>query len=197
MQQQCLQNSLAGVDILCQAKSGMGKTAVFVLTILNRLVKTDPECSALIISHTRELAIQIKDEFQRFSTNLEGINTMVIYGGENIQDQITQLKEKKPKIIVGTPGRILALIKKGMLPAANVSIFVLDECDKILQQLGKFLITKNINLDMRGDVQFIFKATPQKKQVMFFSATMPKDIREVARKFMNKVRIIPIFQLLP
>ena len=60
VQQQCLQNSLAGVDILCQAKSGMGKTAVFVLTILNRLVKTDPECSALIISHTRELAIQIK-----------------------------------------------------------------------------------------------------------------------------------------
>lgn len=139
VQQQCLQNSLAGVDILCQAKSGMGKTAVFVLTILNRLVKTDPECSALIISHTRELAIQIKDEFQRFSTNLEGINTMVIYGGERIDDQIAQLKEKKPKIIVGTPGRVLALIKKGILPAANVSIFVLDECDKILQQLGTSL----------------------------------------------------------
>lgn len=136
MQQQCLVNSLAGVDILCQAKSGMGKTAVFVLTILNRLQSTDPECSALVISHTRELAIQINDEFNRFSTNLEGINSLAIYGGDKIDDQITALKEKKPKIIVGTPGRLLSLIRKGHLPTANTSIFVLDECDKILQQLG-------------------------------------------------------------
>ena len=110
----------------------MGKTAVFVLTILNRLVKTDPECSALIISHTRELAIQIKDEFQRFSTNLEGINTMVIYGGENIQDQITQLKEKKPKIIVGTPGRIKDLIARKTLKTDFLKIVVLDEADEML-----------------------------------------------------------------
>lgn len=114
----------------------MGKTAVFVLTILNKIKKTDPECSALIISHTRELALQINDEFKRFSTNLEGIHSIALYGGEKIDEQIAQLKEKKPKIVVGTPGRLLSLIRKGHLPAANTNIFVLDECDKILQQLG-------------------------------------------------------------
>ena len=115
----------------------MGKTAVFVLTILNRLQKEDKECSALVISHTRELAIQIKEEFNRFSINMEDINTIALYGGEKIDEQIAALKEKKPKIIVGTPGRVLALIRKGHLPSANTSIFVLDEFDKILSQLGK------------------------------------------------------------
>jgi len=115
----------------------MGKTAVFVLTILNRLSKTDPECSALVISHTRELAIQINDEFNRFMTNMEGINSIAIYGGEKLDDQVAQIKEKKPKIVVGTPGRLLSLIRKGHLQTSNTSIFVLDECDKILQQLGK------------------------------------------------------------
>lgn len=139
VQQQCLQHSLSGVDVLCQAKSGMGKTAVFVLTILNRLQASDKECAALIISHTRELAIQINNEFTRFSTNLDGISSMAIYGGDSIDDQIRNLKEKKPKIIVGTPGRILSLIRKGHLATQNTNIFVLDECDKILQQLGKTL----------------------------------------------------------
>jgi ATP-dependent RNA helicase UAP56/SUB2 len=115
----------------------MGKTAVFVLTILNRLQKEDKECSALVISHTRELAIQIKEEFNRFSINMDDINTIALYGGEKIDEQINALKEKKPKIIVGTPGRILALIRKGHLASANTSIFVLDEFDKILSQLGK------------------------------------------------------------
>lgn len=177
VQQQCLQHSLVGVDILCQAKAGMGKTAVFVLTILNRLKKEDKECSALIITHARELAIQISDEFKRFSGNLEDINTVAIYGGEKIEIQIEKLNDKKPKIIVGTPGRLLSLVKKGILKTSNVNIFVLDECDKMLNEL-----------DMRSDIQAIFKTTPHKKQVMMFSATMPNEVREIGRKFMNKVR---------
>lgn len=177
VQQQCLQNSLAGVDILCQAKAGMGKTAVFVLTILNRIKKEDKECSAIVLAHTRELAIQICDEFKRFSGNLEDVNTVAVYGGEKNDVQINLINDKKPKIIVGTPGRVLAFIKKGIIKSANASIFVLDECDKILKEL-----------DMRADTQAIFKSTPHKKQVMFFSATMPKEISEISRKFMNKVR---------
>jgi ATP-dependent RNA helicase UAP56/SUB2 len=176
VQQQCLQHSLAGVDILCQAKAGMGKTAVFVLTILNRIKTDDKECSALIIAHTRELAIQICDEFKRFSGNLEGINTVAVYGGASAEAQQDQINEKKPKIIVGTPGRVVQFIKKGIIKSSNASIFVLDECDKMLKEL-----------DMRKDVQFIFKSTPHKKQVIFCSATLPDDIRELCRKFMNKV----------
>lgn len=176
-----MQNSLAGVDIICQAQSGMGKTAVFVLTILNRLQSTDPCFSVIVLCHTRELTIQINNEFKRFSTNMDGISSMPIYGGENLDDQIKKIKEINPKIIVGTPGRTLALIKKGIITTSNVSMFVLDECDKCLQQL-----------DMRGDIQQIYKSTPHKKQVLFFSATMPKDIRELAKKFMNKVCFNPI-----
>lgn len=177
VQQQCLQHSLAGVDILCQAKAGMGKTAVFVLTILNRIKKEDKECSALVLAHTRELAIQIRDEFIRFSGNLEGINTVAVYGGDRPENQIELINEKKPKIIVGTPGRVVQFVKKDIIKASNVNIFVLDECDKMLKEL-----------DMRKDVQFIFKSTPHKKQVLFCSATLPDDIRDISRKFMNKVR---------
>jgi ATP-dependent RNA helicase UAP56/SUB2 len=176
VQQQCLPHSLLGLDILCQAKAGMGKTAVFVLTVLNRLgeIAEPNEVNCLVLAHTRELAFQIAKEFDRFATNLS-YKTQVIIGGENTNDQIEKLKNDKPQIVVGTPGRLLALIKKGNLDVKNVKIFTIDECDKMLKEL-----------DMRADVQAIFKATPYKKQVMMFSATLPKEIREVCRKFMNK-----------
>jgi len=175
-------NSLLGLDILCQAKSGMGKTAVFVLTVLNKLQPDDKEVSCLVLAHTRELAYQIAKEFERFSKDLP-YKTMVIYGGEPIDEQINKLKTDKPQIVVGTPGRVLALTKKGLLETKNTQTFILDECDKMLKELGNFKLTP----DMRADVQSIFKSTPHKKQVMMFSATLPKDIREVCRKFMNKV----------
>jgi ATP-dependent RNA helicase UAP56/SUB2 len=109
---------------------------------------------------------------------------MVIYGGESIEDQIEKYRADKPPIIVGTPGRILALTRKNVLDWKNNKIFILDECDKMLKELGKLI---NNFLDMRADVQSIFKATPVKKQVMMYSATLPKEIREVCRKFMKKV----------
>lgn len=136
VQQQCLPHSLMGLDILCQAKSGMGKTAVFVLTVLNTLGKEPAECSCLVLANTRELAYQIKREFDRFSVNLT-YKTMVIYGGHPIDDQIEELRKDTPPIIVGTPGRTLALIKKGYIKSSNCKIFILDECDKMLKELGK------------------------------------------------------------
>jgi ATP-dependent RNA helicase UAP56/SUB2 len=136
VQQQCLPNSLLGLDILCQAKSGMGKTAVFVLTVLNSLKDNPLEGSCLVLAHTRELAYQINKEFQRFSQGLN-YSTMVIYGGESIDDQIENYRTNKPPIIVGTPGRVLALTRKGILDWKNCSMFILDECDKMLKELGK------------------------------------------------------------
>jgi len=99
----------------------------------------------------------------------------VIYGGEPVDGQIKKLNEDKPQIVVGTPGRVLSLAKKGLLNMKNVKFFILDECDKMLKEL-----------DMRADVQSIFKMTPVEKQVMMFSATLPKDIRSVCRKFMKQ-----------
>jgi len=114
----------------------MGKTAVFVLTVLNSLGDNPGVGSCLVLAHTRELAYQIAKEFERFSCNLM-YKTMVIYGGESMEDQIEKLKSDKPPIIVGTPGRILSLTRKNHIDWANNRIFILDECDKMLKELGK------------------------------------------------------------
>jgi ATP-dependent RNA helicase UAP56/SUB2 len=126
------------MDVLCQAKSGMGKTAVFVLATLQQLesdsLPADP--AVVILCHTRELAFQIKNEYARFSKYLPAIKTAVFYGGTSIKANQDALKNDKPHIIVGTPGRILALIKDKSLKMAAVKHFILDECDKMLEALG-------------------------------------------------------------
>lgn len=136
VQQECLPKALIGLDVLTQAKSGMGKTAIFVLSILNRMdAKPDP-LTALIIAHTRELAYQIKNEFVRFSKYMPDIKTEVIYGGESVPEQEKMLKNNPPHILVGTPGRLLNLIRRKSLKMDKIKYFILDECDKGLEQLG-------------------------------------------------------------
>lgn len=125
-----------GSDVLTQAKSGMGKTAIFVLSVLNRM-ETKPEpITTLVMGHTHELAYQIKKEFARFSKYMPDIKTEVVYGGESIFDQEKMLKTAPPHILVATPGRLLALLRKKALKLDKVKFFILDECDKMLQQLG-------------------------------------------------------------
>jgi ATP-dependent RNA helicase UAP56/SUB2 len=129
---------MIGVDILSQAKSGMGKTAVFVLTILHQLPPNPKPVSALVLCHTRELAYQIKKDFARFSKHLPEIRTEVIYGGAPIGDQVKLLTGlKPPHVVVGTPGRILQLVKRKELDLKDLKFFVLDECDKMLEVTGK------------------------------------------------------------
>ncbi|GAB64999.1 eIF-4A-like DEAD family RNA helicase [Plasmodium cynomolgi strain B] len=211
VQQETIPAAITGTDILCQAKSGMGKTAVFVLSILQQLetndgkdIKEEKEMNnttsnniggdltngngapknkfvrCLGLAHTRELAYQIKNEFDRFSKYLKGVRCEVVYGGIAMSKHIKMFKEESvPHIIIGTPGRILALIREKYLLTEKIQHFVLDECDKCLEKL-----------DMRSDVQKIFISTPLKKQVMFFSATMAKEMRDVCKKFLqNPVEI--------
>ncbi|KAI9106574.1 hypothetical protein K1719_022102 [Acacia pycnantha] len=156
------------------AKSGMGKTAVFVLSTLQQIDPVAGQVSALVLCHTRELAYQICHEFERFSTYLPDLKVAVFYGGVNIKVHKDLLKNECPHIVVGTPGRILALTRDKDLSLKNVRHFILDECDKMLE-----------SLDMRRDVQEIFKMTPHDKQVMMFSATLSKEIRPVCKKFMQ------------
>ena len=127
--------------------------------------------SVLVMCHTRELAFQISKEYERFSKFLANIKVGVFFGGMAIAKDEQILKNNCPHVVVGTPGRILALVKSKKLPLKNLKHFVLDECDKMLEQL-----------DMRRDVQEIFRATPHEKQVMMFSATLSKDIRPVCKK---------------
>ena len=130
---------MLGGDIICQAKSGLGKTAVFVLTTLQQVEPVAGECSVLVMCHTRELAFQIRNEYNRFSKYMPDIKTGVFYGGTPIQKDAEILKNKDthPHIIVGTPGRLNALVRDKHLRLGNVRMFVLDECDKMLDQIGR------------------------------------------------------------
>jgi len=174
VQHECIPQAVLGMDILCQAKSGMGKTAVFVLATLQQIEPVDGQVTVLVMCHTRELAFQISKEYERFSKFVAGIKVGVFFGGLPIAKDEQVLKNNCPHIVVGTPGRILALTKTKKLILKNLKHFILDECDKMLEQL-----------DMRRDVQEIFRATPHEKQVMMFSATLSKDIRPVCKKFMQ------------
>ncbi|EGG22147.1 DEAD/DEAH box helicase [Cavenderia fasciculata] len=174
VQNECIPQAILGHDVICQAKSGMGKTAVFVLSLLQQIDKNPSGVVALVLCHTRELAYQICDEFDRFVKYMPQVKTAVIYGGIPINTQKELLRDKQPNIVIGTPGRVLALATDKSLSLKNVKHFVLDECDSLLEAL-----------DMRKDVQKIFKATPASKQVMMFSATLSESIRSVCKKFMN------------
>jgi len=174
VQHECIPQAVLGMDILGQAKSGMGKTAVFVLATLQQIEPVDGQVSVLVMCHTRELAFQISKEYERFSKFTTGVKVGVFFGGLPIAKDEAVLKSNCPHVVVGTPGRILALVKTKKLVLKHLKHFILDECDKMLEQL-----------DMRRDVQEIFRATPHEKQVMMFSATMSKEIRPVCKKFMQ------------
>ncbi len=124
--------------MLCQAKSGLGKTAVFVLTTLQQVEPVPGECAVLVMCHTRELAYQIKNEYARFAKYMPEVKTAVFYGGTPMQKDIEILsnKDTHPHIIVATPGRMNALVREKKLRLGSVKVFVLDECDKMLDQIG-------------------------------------------------------------
>lgn len=126
-----------GENVICQAKSGMGKTAVFVLSTLQLLQPKDGEVHVLVLAHTRELAFQISKEYSRFCKYLPEVKVGCVYGGIPITEDIEMLKSAPPHIMVGTPGRILALaVKEKKLKLDKLKIFVMDECDKLLEDTG-------------------------------------------------------------
>jgi len=137
----------------------------------------------LVLCHTRELAYQIKHEFDRFAKFFEKVKTAVVYGGTPIVKDKEMLKDNTPHILIGTPGRVLALTRDDDLKLDKLTQFVLDECDKCVDKL-----------DMRKDVQQIFMKTPKKKQVMMFSATFTKETRELCKKFMQEPHEISVDQ---
>jgi len=174
VQHECIPQAILGTDVLCQAKSGMGKTAVFVLACLQQLDSSEKAVKTLVICHTRELAYQIKHEFDRFAKYFTEVKCAVVYGGTPIANDKEMLKDKTPHVLIGTPGRIMGLIREKDLKLDKLSQFVLDECDKCVDKI-----------DMRKDVQTIFMETPKKKQVMMFSATMTTETRALCKKFMQ------------
>jgi len=182
VQQNAIPFAMVGQDMIVQAKSGMGKTAVFVIATLQQ-IEVDTEnatVDTLVLCHARELAYQIHREFERFSKYLPDIKTRVVYGGVNFNEHKKMIEEDTPHILIGTPGRVLHLLNENVLKLDNLKRFILDECDDILEN----------GLNMRRQVQEIFKKTPHEKQVMMFSATISEAARGICRKLSRKAEEI-------
>jgi ATP-dependent RNA helicase DeaD len=175
IQEQAIPVLLKGdIDFIGQAQTGSGKTAAFVLPLLEKLDFKSPTLQAIILAPTRELANQIHEEIQKLSA-FEPIRSMSVYGGTSTGLQIKDLKAKKPQIVVGTPGRVTDLIERGVLKFEHTKFVVLDEADEMLD-MGFF-----------DDVTDIIAKIPEKK-IWMFSATMPGPIANlVAREFNNPV----------
>jgi ATP-dependent RNA helicase DeaD len=159
-------------DLVALAQTGTGKTAAFGLPILQQIDTTRKATQTLILSPTRELALQIANDLENYAKHLTKINIAVVYGGADIKKQINQL-ERGAQIVVGTPGRTLDLIKRKKLKVNEIRWLVLDEADEML------------SMGFKDDLDAILETSPAEKQTLLFSATMPKEIVSIANKYMN------------
>ncbi|WEG12224.1 DEAD/DEAH box helicase [Pullulanibacillus sp. KACC 23026] len=176
IQEKAIPTALTGKDLIGQAQTGTGKTAAFAIPLLEKVDTSQRYVQAIVIAPTRELAIQVSEEINRLAKYM-GISSLPIYGGQSIDRQFKALK-KGPHIITGTPGRLLDHIQRKTLKLDRVSMVVLDEADEML------------DMGFLEDIERILKETPEEKQTMLFSATMPKPIRNLAEKFMNDPELI-------
>lgn len=176
IQDKSIPHALSGRDILGIANTGTGKTAAFLIPIINKIINNKNE-TAIIIAPTRELAIQIDKEFLDFSRNLKIYSTVCV-GGAPISYQIKNLR-RGCNVIVGTPGRLLDLVKRGEIDLSTTRSVVLDEADRML------------DMGFLDDITFLLGKTPDNRQSLFFSATLPKPIENLIEKFsQNPVKIM-------
>ena len=161
---------LEGKDIIGQAQTGTGKTAAFGIPILQMTEPEEKNLQALILCPTRELAIQAANEIRKFGKYIEGIKVLPIYGGQDINKQIRSLRGGV-QIVVGTPGRVMDHMRRHTLKLGNLKTIVLDEADEML------------NMGFREDIETILDAIPEEHQTGLFSATMPKQILNITKKY--------------
>ena len=171
VQQQAIGYLLAGKDVVAQAQTGTGKTLAFLLPILERVNTNESSIQALIITPTRELALQITTEVNKLASKVNA-KVLTVYGGQDVDRQIKKLKGSI-HIVIGTPGRILDHLSRRTLNLSHVQMLVLDEADQML------------HMGFLPDVEEIIKKTPPKRQTMLFSATIPGNIRNLARRYMS------------
>ncbi|MEL6325713.1 MAG: DEAD/DEAH box helicase [Cyanobacteria bacterium J06626_23] len=164
---------LEGRDILGQAQTGTGKTAAYALPLLSQLDLSRTEPQILVLTPTRELAIQVAESMQTYARYLDGFHIAPVYGGQSISTQLRQLR-RGVHAVVGTPGRILDHLGRGTLKLGNLSTVVLDEADEMLR------------MGFIEDVETILEKTPETRQVALFSATMPKAVQRVANRHLHE-----------
>ncbi|MCF6222502.1 MAG: DEAD/DEAH box helicase [Flavobacteriaceae bacterium] len=159
-------------DLKAFAQTGTGKTAAFSLPILEQINTSSNNTQAIILSPTRELAIQIAKNIEEFSKNQKNLHVLAVYGGADIDKQIKGLK-RGAQIVVGTPGRTVDLIKRGRLVLKNIQWLVLDEADEML------------NMGFKDELDKVLEATPNDKQTLLFSATFPREVEAIAKNYMS------------
>jgi len=172
IQAECIPILAKGGNLLGTAQTGTGKTAAFALPLLNNVDCSSKKPQILVLTPTRELAIQVAEAFKSFSKNMKNLNVLPIYGGQSISFQLSALK-RGAQVIVGTPGRTLDHLKKGSLNFNTIKSVVLDEADEMLQ------------MGFIEDVESILSKTPDGCQVALFSATMPPAIQKVADTYLG------------
>ena len=176
IQQEAIPVAMSGKDMIGQAQTGTGKTAAFGLPVLERVDGTDGHVQVLILSPTRELAIQVAEELNKMATYTD-IHALPIYGGQDIGRQFRALR-KNPQIIVATPGRLMDHMDRGSISFDHVKTVVLDEADEML------------NMGFVDDINKILANVPTERQILLFSATMPKAIQTLAETYLTEPTVV-------
>lgn len=179
VQEQAIPVAVAGEDVIVQAQTGTGKTLAFLLPILEKISPAKPDAQALIITPTRELAIQITAEARKLAAAREGLSVLAAYGGQDVERQLRKL-HNGAQIVIGTPGRLLDHLRRGSLKLGAVRFLVLDEADQML------------HMGFLAEVQDILAQVPRGRQTMLFSATMPDNVKRLAKNYMSQPRDIKI-----
>ena len=180
IQAQAIPVAMQGYDVIGQAQTGTGKTAAFGIPVLEKvnLNKDIKHPQALILCPTRELAVQAAEEIRKLAKYMHGIKVLPIYGGQDINKQIRALKGTQ--VIIGTPGRVMDHLRRKTIRCDYVNTIVLDEADEML------------NMGFREDIEFVLSGVPEERQTVLFSATMPKPIMEITKKFQNNAKVIKV-----
>jgi ATP-dependent RNA helicase DeaD len=163
---------MVGRDVVGQAQTGTGKTAAFALPLLARLDLRRNHPQVLVLTPTRELALQVAEAFNSYGAHLKNLKTVAIFGGQDYTTQLAQLK-RGAQVVVGTPGRVMDHIRRQSLQMENIVSLVLDEADEML------------NMGFIDDVEWVLTQLPEKRQISLFSATMPTSIRKMAKKYLT------------
>jgi len=166
-------------DLIALAQTGTGKTAAFSLPILDMIDENSRKIQFLVLCPTRELCLQIAKDMKTYSKYMPNIKSVAVYGGSSIVDQIRSLRDK-PQIIIGTPGRVIDLIKRKALDFSNIKWLVLDEADEML------------SMGFKDDLETILKETPSDKQTLLFSATMSKEVERISKNYLTNPHKISV-----
>lgn len=173
IQEQAIPAVIAGRDVIAQAQTGTGKTLAFLLPILEKLDVEADYIQALIVTPTRELALQITAEVQKFSKRMDHVQVLTVYGGQDVEKQLKKLK-RNISIVVATPGRLLDHVRRETIDLSQVKTLVLDEADQML------------HIGFLPEVEDIMSNLPEERQTLLFSATMPEQVQYVAKRFMTE-----------